>query len=65
MGVESEREEGGGGEAQYIYNGEDLGHPYIQSTTVLCDYENFKKWNVIILYSLTDTEICVSPCRVS
>ena len=24
--------------AQYIYDGEDLGHPYIQSTTVLCDY---------------------------
>ena len=23
--------------AQYIYDGEDLGHPYIQSTTVLCD----------------------------
>ena len=23
--------------AQYIYDGEDLGHPYIQRTTVLCD----------------------------
>ena len=23
--------------AQYIYDGEDLGHPYIQSTIVLCD----------------------------
>ena len=23
--------------AQYIYDGEDLGNPYIQSTTVLCD----------------------------
>ena len=23
--------------AQYIYDGEDLGHPYIQSTAVLCD----------------------------
>ena len=21
----------------YIYDGEDLGHPYIQSTTALCD----------------------------
>ena len=23
--------------AQYIYNGEGLGHPYVQNTTVLCD----------------------------
>ena len=47
MGVESEGGGGGGEEeneefcpsyiAQYIYDGEELGHPYIQSTTVLCD----------------------------
>ena len=27
--------------AQCIYDGEDLGHPYIQSTTVLCDWVVF------------------------
>ena len=25
--------------AQYIYDGEDLGYPYIQTTTVLCDIQ--------------------------
>ena len=29
--------------AKYIYDGEDLGHPYIQSTTVLCDFVQFMR----------------------
>ena len=36
MGVESERGGGGGGGGEED-DGEDLGHPYIQNTTVLCD----------------------------
>ena len=44
MGVESKQEGEEENEkilpiiAQYLYDGEDLGHPYIKSTTVLCDY---------------------------
>ena len=41
--------------AQYIYDGEDLGHPHIQSTTVLCDKHTEYYCGVSIITILFNT----------